>query len=438
MSSLLVIQKYDTVFMGSDTAISTTMKDTIYRLNEKGKKLYSFNNNQLIFCSGDMDAAYKIIDIYSGSDIKTKENLQYIASLYCNNKTTIEIVMAEINKKENRIDVFQISSYNNFEIIEKKIKKGDLGLFAGGIKVEECFNNAYENIKSGQNVLEVYQNTFDEISFEGVGGNLEIYQINLNGVQKIYQNKIKEKKVKYITEIFNQHLIVGQNIYGKVIGSEELIITNKAGSFTVNENQMVAHNMKLSLDTDNGHGKIYIDPEVGIKIQNNKNGSFQDVLYMDIDGDLTMDGRLKITDNGIKLFDIYKNNNGGSLQLNDVSGNLNVKIASENGTSDNNGGTVILYNDSSNKPRVELGISKSYDSGTINLKDNSGVIRAVLYADGNLGSVVAIRDASGTTKSYLAATEGKINGLSIATESYVRSYVADYVASHMPSSPSTS
>lgn len=206
--------------------------------------------------------------------------------------------------------------------------------------------------------------------------------------------------------------IVGQNIYGKVIGSEKLIVTNETSSFLVDKDRMTATDMILSLTTTTGNGKIYIDPTVGIKIQNNSSGSWVDSLYMDTEGNLTMDGRLKITDNGITLFDIYKNANGGSFQLYDINSNLNVKISSENGTGGNIGGTAILYNDSS-ASRVELGISTTYDAGIINLKDSTGTTKIAIYANGNLGTGVFV------------------NGQKLTTESWVNSAISSAIADHV-------
>ena len=51
MSCLLVLQQYDNVFMGADTAVSTVINDKIYRINTNGKKMFIIDN-QLIFCTG--------------------------------------------------------------------------------------------------------------------------------------------------------------------------------------------------------------------------------------------------------------------------------------------------------------------------------------------------------------------------------------------------
>lgn len=134
------------------------------------------------------------------------------------------------------------------------------------------------------------------------------------------------------------------------------------------------------------------------------------------------------SNNGNILTELYKNENGGLMEIFDTDGNLNVKVGSENGINNpsNNGGTFILYDDATDKPRVELGISKSDSSGGINLKDSSGNVRVSMYADSGSGPVVDIRASNGWSQTYLAATEGVINGSLIATQNWVEQYVADH------------
>lgn len=128
----------------------------------------------------------------------------------------------------------------------------------------------------------------------------------------------------------------------------------------------------------------------------------------------------EISNYGTLLAELYKNDKGGLMKILDNDGNLNVTVGSENGTSMNNGGTLILYDDGSDKPRLELGISKDYHSGTINLKDNNGVVRAALYGGGFTGPIIAIMNSNGSLRSYLTESTGKINSETIATQNWVR------------------
>jgi hypothetical protein len=116
---------------------------------------------------------------------------------------------------------------------------------------------------------------------------------------------------------------------------------------------------------------------------------------------------------------IYDSVTGGKIDTFDKSGNLNTRLGSEKGDGDNTGGTLVLYNHSENKPRVEMGIRTKYDAGGINLKNISGNNLVSLTADSPYGAYVAIKDNLGNFISYLTTTEGYINSSKIITKDYL-------------------
>lgn len=138
----------------------------------------------------------------------------------------------------------------------------------------------------------------------------------------------------------------------------------------------------------------------------------------------------EVDENGVILSEIYKNNNGGLIEINDNNGQLNVKIGSENGSGGNIGGSIILFNDGGSNPRTEMGISITYDAGIINLRDTNGIARASLYADSNLGPVLALMDDGGSTKTSLTLNSGKINNQPIATQNYVDNAISSHESSY--------
>lgn len=155
------------------------------------------------------------------------------------------------------------------------------------------------------------------------------------------------------------------------------------------------------------------------------------VSSANVDGAITS-SRSTTLSGGYTLSDLYYNSNGGLLQIYDNTGLLNVKLGSENGTGANNGGTLILYNDSATKPRVELGIEKTKDAGAINLKDTNGTVRMAMYAR-NTGTdkpSLIITNSSGTPVSSLTETSGTINNQNIATYNWVASYdlIQNYIS----------
>ena len=130
----------------------------------------------------------------------------------------------------------------------------------------------------------------------------------------------------------------------------------------------------------------------------------------------------QISDVGNLLLSMYKDTNGGKLAIYDTNGNLNVRLGVEKSGAANSGGTLVLYNDAPANAdpykysRVELGIDGAYGCGVINLKDSNGTVRAALYADSNVGAVLALFDSGGVIKTRLTETDGYINGKKILTE----------------------
>lgn len=194
---------------------------------------------------------------------------------------------------------------------------------------------------------------------------------------------------------------------------------------------IIASNANNAISNNSVHNGVQVGDSFGIRIVsgdgkfvttlNATEGiSIEDVVrnlkmfFVDIaNSTLTMDGIQKITKNGKTIIQNTTNSNGGLFEIYDNDGNLNVKAGSENGTSDNNGGTLILYNDSENNPRVELGIAKNGDFGVANLKNSSGVVKVTAEADdGNGNGIVGVVDSNGIKHR-------------LATEDYVNTEIAD-------------
>jgi hypothetical protein len=167
---------------------------------------------------------------------------------------------------------------------------------------------------------------------------------------------------------------------------------------------------------------ILLNPNVGIKISKGT----EDLFYVDESGNLIMDGKLKITDDGDIVLEAFKDTNGGIIKLYDVTGKLNVKIGSESGSGDNVGGTLILYNDVpvGGNPllyqRVEIGIVDIRDAGIINLRNGNNKIKVQIEANRSLGKAfISLLDDDEFPRTYFSETDGYIDYEKIATEDYV-------------------
>lgn len=114
--------------------------------------------------------------------------------------------------------------------------------------------------------------------------------------------------------------VIAQELYGKIVGSNRLIITNMnasgESSFLVDENHMKAINMDLSLLNKTQSNRIYLNPEVGIKIQKKVAGDWSDILWLGMDG--RIQSKYMITTN------LEIRNDDGDLLLNSETNYLNV------------------------------------------------------------------------------------------------------------------
>ena len=118
---------------------------------------------------------------------------------------------------------------------------------------------------------------------------------------------------------------------------------------------------------------------------------------------------------------IYQNTLGDVFKVFDKGNHLQSKLGSSSGTSDNIGGTLILYNNDESKPRVSAGVRKETDSGAITLYDKNGNIRLLVSGeqkDGEAGlmlyddtgkCVTSIRQFSGYIDNQQIITQGTLN-----------------------------
>jgi len=286
----------------------------IYRLNKSGKKLFNIDN-KIIFCSGKVELANNIINKYYNDKNKSIDNLKIITEYYYNeyinnniiseNNFILDILIATFENEQSI--VYQISPYDNFEIKKNIITNiNDIGIYVAGIKVQEAYDIIYNNILNKINVSNIYQNAFDNISFEGIGGYLEVYKLNNNNIELYYKNNIKEKNsLKYLNDNFNtldKNYLIGERVIGKLLCGINLQIdaSDEEGNkfFTVDQNGVNITNLILSLLRTDNKTKILMDANSGMKIQKNTGTEltpvWEDVLYINNDGDLVTKGNIEI------------------------------------------------------------------------------------------------------------------------------------------------
>jgi len=86
--------------------------------------------------------------------------------------------------------------------------------------------------------------------------------------------------------------LVASAVVGRIIAGASLEISNENNSFTVDGTGATLHNADLTLTTDNNANKITIAPDVGIKIETNDGGTWEDSFFVDSSGNLIFSGSL--------------------------------------------------------------------------------------------------------------------------------------------------
>ncbi|MEK3749011.1 hypothetical protein NYE25_12260 [Paenibacillus sp. FSL E2-8871] len=232
MSNATVVQTNDNIFIGSDSATSAMLDGQLYRVDQKATKLYHFDN-LVLFCSGNLNYCYDLVEEFSKEKFKDATVIRNLL-ITSHNGEEVDILLCEF--KDNKSFVYQVSPYNDFEIVcFSDIPIGGVNVVTAGIKTKESYNLAYENLLEGKSVSDLYKSIFDGISYEGIGGTLTVYRLNESGVSKYLTHEITEKvelKTLSIRDVLNQfqmQLIVGERVYGKLFTGVNLALEDEDG-----------------------------------------------------------------------------------------------------------------------------------------------------------------------------------------------------------------
>lgn len=276
MSSCLVLQQYNKIFIGADTAISGEIENKIKRISNEGEKIFK-KDNYIIFCSGDMYIANKMIRYIKTMNIVDLNKIQsYIRNIY-NKNTMFEIFIADCNKEY--IITYSLSSYRNFDFLITKCKEEETQIYALGFKTEETVESAYNHIKTFKgNVEKIYKNTFDDNCCEEIGGELNLYY-SIKGDIKSKKLQLNDKYTPMIDCVLNKNdcnFLTADYLCGRIILGENLALDSDNGCFYIGDGDNVN-------DEDKGDFGLYVFDKVGTEkvkriflgIQQQANGDYQ-------------------------------------------------------------------------------------------------------------------------------------------------------------------
>lgn len=264
MSSVIAIQTYDRVWIGADSAVSTQIGGNTYRLHEDGQKLFQVGD-KVIFCSGIMDLAAAIMKEYEAAADHSLPNLQKIARRKCAEYTAehpevkerrgmfVELMIAYYDKGRGKTVVASISPYHNdFEIVERTLNSPmDFAVWAGGIRTQQATDAAMAKLRETLDVNLTYKYAFRAISYEGIGGDLTVYEIDAAGMRETLRHTIREKPgIKRLTRDVLQkavaELVIAERIVGQQINGVGLSIGSGNNITYINPNGIAAGHATFS------------------------------------------------------------------------------------------------------------------------------------------------------------------------------------------------
>jgi hypothetical protein len=301
VSACLIIQYKDKIYVGSDTALITRIEDSFFRIKQECHKLYKYND-RLIFCSGDMKYVNQVINFLDKNENINPEKISNFLKLNVKKNESkifnIEVVIFVTSHGCQKI--FQISEYNNFEVIEHSLASEGIKVLACGIKTRECLDISQEEIRKQSDIKSIFKNTFNRLSCNQIGGNLDLWEIR-NDIKKIFSCRIDEQGINFLPKNLCVHSIVADIIVGNLIAGNELRISNDANTFTLDGGGATLTNAIFKLTTTNGNSQILLDPQDGIRIRgldsrigSPTSGSIINKLWMDSNGNLNIIGNANI------------------------------------------------------------------------------------------------------------------------------------------------
>ena len=292
MSSCLVLQAKDKLYIGADTSSSVFIDNKLYRLNDNTKKLFLLDNNTVLYCAGNNSIAKKVTQyissIYLQDDFSLTSLKNWLVEMYPyknKDKTVYDVEILIATFKNNKTIVYQMSQYKNYDIVSFEVPDAGVQILSAGIKNSECMSYVEKELLNQSGVKSIFCTTFSNLSCNYIGGCLDLYEISKNGVIKIFDNeKINEHGIQYVNDIFNS-LSVSLNaevLVSKLVMSENLWIENDSGTYKFTDD---------GFNASNGKNTIKIQPNKSEELfsiykQNNKK------FYIDSDGNLHFEGDL--------------------------------------------------------------------------------------------------------------------------------------------------
>ena len=417
MSSCLILQAKDKLYIGADTSSSVFIDDKLYRLNNNTKKLFLLNDNTVLYCAGNNSIAEKVVQhissIYCRNDFSLISLKNWLIEMYPyenKDKTVYDVEILIATFKNNKTIVYQMSQYKNYDIISFDICDTGVQILSAGIKNAECMSFAENELLNKSGVKTIFRTTFNNLSCNYIGGCLDLYEITKNGAVKIFDSeRINEHGIQYVHDVFND-LSVSLNaevLVSKLVMSENLWIENDSGTYKFDDAGFIA---------SSGKNSVRIQPNQSGELFSIYKGNNRQV-YINSDGDVQFSGLVS----------------GGSININnkfmvDKNGNVTAKSGSFScditGSSGTFGGVTIDSNGlSSNQFSIDAYGNASF-SGTLSAASitSSGALNDYLTSSDLGASGTTSIDGGRITTGTISADRIDVDNLVVKNGNFTKSF----------------
>ena len=221
MSSCLILQDKNNFYIGADTACSVNVDGEYYRYSNNVEKIFT-HGEDVYFCSGNMSVVNLVILLISVKFYNKKyidiELLSKLLKRYWpfKNKDIFDVEIIICRKENNIPTIYQLSQYNNYNPVVYEPKDKGINILCCGYKTNEVYNESRHLLLQGcRNVVNLYQNVFQKVYDNKVGGNVVLY----HNKEKIMNYKIQECNIEYTTNIGNCHLLIAEAVLSGYIES---------------------------------------------------------------------------------------------------------------------------------------------------------------------------------------------------------------------------
>lgn len=232
MSSCLILYQNDKLYMSADTATCLKDENGYSRIANNAEKIKVIGDT-IVFTAGNLELCRLVFDYLE--TYKDAHNSPYLLSSYLQQQFLdvaqydLEVMIGTIF--ENKVRIYQISSYEDFDVMVYEGSTDGIGVLASGSNNDEL--NEYVSRNFDSNIKNLYRKAYQSINNELVGGDMLLYYMDIYGTKSpkmIDRFTIDDYVNEKYTSKTNVHYVLAKNLVGQLILGNSLGIYSEDGT----------------------------------------------------------------------------------------------------------------------------------------------------------------------------------------------------------------